>query len=62
MASGPRRPSFHLNDGLVTRVVLPRSGKTALADLIAFACNAEDPQPGPASFVGKAEHGSKGSR
>jgi hypothetical protein len=43
-----------LNDGLIT-VIGPRgSGKTALADLMALAADASDPQPGPASFVRRA--------
>lgn len=43
-----------LNDGLVTIIGAKGSGKTALADLIAFAANADEIEPGPASFLAKA--------
>jgi len=42
------------NDGLVTVIGAKGSGKTALADLVALGGYALDPEPGPASFVGKA--------
>lgn len=45
---------LELNDGLVTVIGAKGSGKTALADLVAFAADALDDQPGPASFVAKA--------
>lgn len=45
-----------LNSGLVTIIGAKGSGKTALTDLIAFAADADEPEPGPASFVGKAGH------
>ena len=43
-----------LNEGLVTIIGPKGSGKTALADFIAFASNALDPDLGPASFIRKA--------
>jgi energy-coupling factor transporter ATP-binding protein EcfA2 len=45
---------LELNDGLVTIIGSKGSGKTALAELAAFAADAEDTDPGPASFVAKA--------
>lgn len=42
------------NPGLVTIIGAKGSGKTALADLVAFAAAAEEPNPGPASFMGSA--------
>lgn len=45
---------LELNDGLVTIIGAKGSGKTALAELIAFAADADDPQPGEASFIKKA--------
>jgi hypothetical protein len=45
-----------LNDGLVTIIGAKGSGKTALVDLIACAANANEPEPGPASFISKAGH------
>lgn len=45
---------IHLNDGLVTIIGAKGSGKTALADLIAFAAYAEESQPSSASFLSKA--------
>ncbi|MCA3016092.1 MAG: AAA family ATPase [Myxococcaceae bacterium] len=46
-----------LNDGLVTVVGARGSGKTALADLVAFGGDAQDANPGNASFFRKAaEH------
>jgi len=47
--------SVELNDGLVTIIGAKGSGKTALADLAAFGAHAEDGEPGPASFIKKAE-------
>jgi energy-coupling factor transporter ATP-binding protein EcfA2 len=44
----------YLNDGLVTVIGAKGSGKTALADLAAFAAHASDTDPGPASFIAKA--------
>jgi hypothetical protein len=46
--------TFSLNDGLVTIIGARGSGKTALADLIAVAAGAGEPDPGPASFIKKA--------
>jgi hypothetical protein len=43
-----------LNDGLVTIVGAKGSGKTALADMIAVAADADEGEPGPASFIAKA--------
>jgi hypothetical protein len=45
---------IELNDGLVTIIGAKGSGKTALADLIAYAASAEEEDPGPASFLAKA--------
>ncbi len=45
-----------LNPGLVTVIGARGSGKTALADLVAFAAGADEAQPGPASFIEKAGH------
>jgi energy-coupling factor transporter ATP-binding protein EcfA2 len=42
-----------LNDGLITIIGAKGSGKTALADLLAFAAGS-DLEPGPASFIPKA--------
>lgn len=47
---------LYLNDGLVTIIGAKGSGKTALADLIAFAADADEDKPGPASFIAKAGH------
>jgi energy-coupling factor transporter ATP-binding protein EcfA2 len=48
---------IELNDGLVTIIGARGSGKTALAELIALAADARDPEPGPASFLLRAaEH------
>jgi len=46
--------TVELNDGLVTIIGERGSGKTALADLLASAAHAEEDEPGPASFLGKA--------
>jgi len=43
-----------LNDGLVTIIGVKGSGKTALADMLAFTADASDAEPGPASFIDKA--------
>jgi len=43
-----------LNAGLVTIIGARGSGKTALADLVAFAAGADESDPGPASFIAKA--------
>lgn len=43
-----------LNPGLVTVIGSRRSGKTALADLIAFGAEADEDEPGDASFIKKA--------
>jgi len=45
---------LRLNDGLVTVIGARGSGKTALADLIAYAADAREDHPGDASFIGKA--------
>jgi energy-coupling factor transporter ATP-binding protein EcfA2 len=45
---------LELNDGLVTVIGAKGSGKTALADLLASAADADEEEPGPASFVAKA--------
>lgn len=51
------RSELTLNDGLVTVVGARGSGKTALADLVAFGGDAQDPNPSDASFFRKAaEH------
>src|SRR5581483_3337492 len=50
-----KRKELFLNPGLVTVIGARGSGKTALADLIAFAADAEDETPGTASFVEKAK-------
>lgn len=49
-----KRKELLLNPGLVTVIGARGSGKTALADLIAFAVDAEDETPGTASFIAKA--------
>lgn len=49
-----RNREISLNSGLVTIIGAKGSGKTALADLIAFACGAVELEPGPASFIDKA--------
>ena len=43
-----------LNDGLVTIIGAKGSGKTALAEIIAAAADADESEPGPASFIAKA--------
>ena len=43
-----------LNSGLVTIIGAKGSGKTALADLIALAAEAQEEEPNPASFLQKA--------
>ena len=43
-----------LNPGLVTVIGSRGSGKTALADLIAFGAEADEDEPGDASFIKKA--------
>lgn len=47
-------PELRLNDGLVTIIGSKGSGKTALADLIAYGTGAGEVEPGPASFMSKA--------
>jgi energy-coupling factor transporter ATP-binding protein EcfA2 len=49
-----RNKVIELNDGLVTIIGAKGSGKTALAELIAFAADGNDSQPGEASFIKKA--------
>lgn len=44
----------HLNDGLVTIIGARGSGKTALADFVALAADADEEEPGDASFLVKA--------
>ena len=44
------------NDRLVTIIGAKGSGKTALADLIAAAADADESESGPASFIRKAGH------
>lgn len=46
---------LEFNDGLVTVIGAKGSGKTALADLLALASDAEEEAPGPASFLAKAK-------
>lgn len=46
---------FTFNDGLVTIIGARGSGKTALADLIALAADARDPEPSTASFLHRAQ-------
>jgi energy-coupling factor transporter ATP-binding protein EcfA2 len=46
--------ALEFNDGLVTVIGAKGSGKTALADLLAFAADAFEEDPGPASFIAKA--------
>jgi hypothetical protein len=48
--------AVQLNPGLVTIIGARGSGKTALVDLLAFAAGANESEPGPASFIGKAGH------
>jgi energy-coupling factor transporter ATP-binding protein EcfA2 len=43
-----------LNSGLVTIIGAKGSGKTALADLLALAAEAQEEEPNPASFLQKA--------
>lgn len=43
-----------LNSGLITIIGAKGSGKTALADLVALAADAQEVDPGPASFLAKA--------
>ena len=50
----PTEP-MSFNEGLVTVIGARGSGKTALADLAAFAAGALSEKPGPASFVAKAQ-------
>jgi hypothetical protein len=45
---------IELNTGLVTIIGAKGSGKTALADLIAYGAEADESDPGPASFIAKA--------
>lgn len=45
---------IRFNPGLVTIIGAKGSGKTALADLLALATEADEVEPGPASFIGKA--------
>jgi len=45
---------LRFNEGLVTIIGAKGSGKTALADLLALATGADEEEPGPASFIGKA--------
>lgn len=47
-------PTMPLNAGLVTIIGAKGSGKTAFADLIALAADAQEDSPGSASFLGKA--------
>lgn len=47
-------PAIELNSGLVTVIGAKGSGKTALADLIALAAEAQEEEPNPASFLQKA--------
>lgn len=54
-ADWAQTPFIQLNDGLVTIIGAKGSGKTALADLIAFGAYSEESHPGPASFIAKAE-------
>jgi hypothetical protein len=42
------------NEGLVTVIGAKGSGKTALAELVAYAAHADEAEPGPASFIAKA--------
>lgn len=55
-ASWIENENLFLNDGLVTIIGAKGSGKTALADLVAFAAGADEVEPGPASFIAKAGH------
>lgn len=45
---------LELNSGLVAIIGEKGSGKTALADMIAYGCQAWSPQDGPSSFIQKA--------
>lgn len=47
--------TIRLNEGLVTVIGAKGSGKTALADLIAFGAGADDQPRGSASFLSKAD-------
>ncbi|MEW5705149.1 MAG: TrlF family AAA-like ATPase [Pseudomonadota bacterium] len=47
-------PAMALNSGLVTIIGAKGSEKTALADLVALAADAQEIDPGPASFLAKA--------
>ena len=49
-----RNDELLLNEGLVTIIGAKGSGKTALAELLAFAAGAEEVEPSPASFIAKA--------
>ena len=49
-----RNDEIELNPGLVTVIGSRGSGKTALADLIALAAEADEEEPGEASFIKKA--------
>jgi hypothetical protein len=49
-----KTPDVAFNPGLVTIIGAKGSGKTALADLVAFAAAADELVPGPASFIGNA--------
>ncbi|HEY5038059.1 MAG TPA: hypothetical protein VIJ93_03200, partial [bacterium] len=57
-----KRDELFLNPGLVTIIGARGSGKTALADLIAFAAQSEDAAPGEASFISKAKDLLPGSK
>ena len=47
-------PTIDFNNGLVSIIGARGSGKTALIELLAISANAEEPEPGPASFIAKA--------
>lgn len=51
-----KQPELSLNPGLVTVIGARGSGKTALADLVAFAAESDDDPPGEASFIAKARN------
>ncbi len=50
-----KTPVLEFNRGLVTVIGARGSGKTALADFLALAADAAEPEPGPASFFRKAD-------
>ena len=53
--------ALELNPGLITIIGARGSGKTAIADLLAYGAFAEDARPGSAAFLRKAERHVRGN-